>query len=177
MERIEQERKVIQESLKQSADETSSQLAITMAKNTDLQTDKEVGQRSIKGKVLIRQPLRLLWLLPWKRGRSKEECLWDSLSPCCYWYYILECINRWQGREEVRVQEGKLRCEQEQMPQHFKKIPVREYHYQIKSERVMKTDLVLFKCKYRLHGPDRMDACWWHSVVHGSLVDFNVNLR
>lgn len=75
MERIEQERKVIQESLKQSADETSSQLAITMAKNTDLQTDKEVGQRSIKGEVLIRQPLRLLWLLPWKRGWSKEECL------------------------------------------------------------------------------------------------------
>ncbi|CAC5398127.1 HIP1 [Mytilus coruscus] len=43
MDRIEQERKVIQESLKQSADETSSQLAMTMAKNTDLQTDKEVG--------------------------------------------------------------------------------------------------------------------------------------
>jgi hypothetical protein len=42
MDRIEQERKVIQESLKQSADETSSQLAMTMAKNTDLQTDKEV---------------------------------------------------------------------------------------------------------------------------------------
>lgn len=54
MERIEQERKVIQESLKQSADETSSQLALTMAKNTDLQTNKEVGQTSIGVKLLSR---------------------------------------------------------------------------------------------------------------------------
>ncbi|CAC5398125.1 HIP1 [Mytilus coruscus] len=48
MDRIEQERKVIQESLKQSADETSSQLAMTMAKNTDLQTDKEHLENQLK---------------------------------------------------------------------------------------------------------------------------------
>lgn len=48
MDRIEQERKVIQESLKQSADETSSQLAMTMAKNTDLQTEKEHLENQLK---------------------------------------------------------------------------------------------------------------------------------
>ncbi|XP_076107362.1 huntingtin-interacting protein 1-like isoform X4 [Mytilus galloprovincialis] len=48
MDRIEQERKVIQESLKQSADQTSSQLAMTMAKNTDLQTDKEHLENQLK---------------------------------------------------------------------------------------------------------------------------------
>lgn len=42
MVRMEEERKVIQESLQNSADEVTRQLAQTTAKNTDLEKDKQV---------------------------------------------------------------------------------------------------------------------------------------
>jgi hypothetical protein len=40
---MEDERKVIQESLQNSADEVTQQLAQTTAKNTDLEKEKQVG--------------------------------------------------------------------------------------------------------------------------------------
>ena len=44
MVRMEEERKVIQESLQNSADEVTQQLAQTTAKNTDLEKMKQVGK-------------------------------------------------------------------------------------------------------------------------------------
>lgn len=64
MERLENERKVIQESLQQSADQVTSQLAEATAQNTELLNKREVCLQTLQ----LKQQLKTLELINKTRG-------------------------------------------------------------------------------------------------------------